>query len=518
MDYLEKKMNVIFGPPGTGKTHKLLTIVEEGLDKGIEPNEIGYFAYTRKAANEAITRAVDRFPQYDKKDFKYFRTLHSLAYMELGLTDSSLMDDDDYTEVSDKLKVKLSNPTNKYDNYGIGWQDDQFVKIIDLARIKDVSLEHQFNQPETGHLPGGFLKLHKIASGLEKYKFQNGFLDFTDMILEFIKRKKAPKLRLLIIDEAQDLSTIQWNMVDVLTKHATHTYIAGDDDQAIFNWAGADPWRFKRQRGKRIILNQSYRVPLAVQQRANSVIGRIGHNHRVQKEWNSTQRKGLLKIQSNPYRNIDFLKDDWLILARTNYLLDKVEEELKTRGIFYQRHNSKSVSDRLLLAINSWTKLTRNKSITLEGVKAMYHYMKVDVGVKYGLKTMPRAQEDKEYTYQELKNHYGLLLPQTIQWDMALSSISPVRLAYLLASLRRNQNFNHEAKVKLSTIHGSKGGEASNVLLLSDLSYRIDENYRKNRDAERRVFYVGMTRAKNELHLVRSQTDKEFTEMFWRAQ
>ena len=95
----------------------------------------------------------------------------------------------------------------------------------------------------------------------------------------------------------------------------------------------------------------------------------------------------------------------------------------------------------MLLAINSWTKLTRNRPITLEGAKAMYHYMSIDVGVKYGSKTMPRANEEKEYNYHELVNDYGLLLPQAMQWDEALDRISPTRVAYLLASLRRNQNF-----------------------------------------------------------------------------
>ena len=54
-------MNIILGPPGTGKTTRLLTLVEEYLEMGISPDKIGYFSFTRKAAQEAIHRAARRF-------------------------------------------------------------------------------------------------------------------------------------------------------------------------------------------------------------------------------------------------------------------------------------------------------------------------------------------------------------------------------------------------------------------------------------------------------------------------
>jgi len=51
-------------------------------------------------------------------------------------------------------------------------------------------------------------------------------------------------------------------------------------------------------------------------------------------------------------------------------------------------------------------------------------------------------------------------------------------------------------------------------MLLTDLSRKADDEYWKNRDSERRVFYVGMTRARNILNIVRSQSDREFSEVF----
>ena len=72
---------IVLGPPGTGKTHTLLNQVEDYL-KNTDPDRIGYFAFTKKAANEAKSRAMDKF-NYSEDDLPYFRTMHSLAFRRL---------------------------------------------------------------------------------------------------------------------------------------------------------------------------------------------------------------------------------------------------------------------------------------------------------------------------------------------------------------------------------------------------------------------------------------------------
>ena len=87
---------------------------------------------------------------------------------------------------------------------------------------------------------------------------------------------------------------------------------------------------------------------------------------------------------------------------------------------------------------------------------------------------------------------------------------------YIRKCQRRDQDINAIPKIKILTIHGSKGGEADNVVLLSELSNKAYQSLLKNGDDERRVFYTGITRSKKNLFLVRSSNDYEYSEMFLR--
>ena len=75
---------------------------------------------------------------------------------------------------------------------------------------------------------------------LKRFKKEKNLKDFNDLIEEFWLKETLNKFEALFIDEAQDLSLLQWEMVRKIWSRAEKTYIAGDDDQAIFKWAGAD--------------------------------------------------------------------------------------------------------------------------------------------------------------------------------------------------------------------------------------------------------------------------------------
>ena len=91
---------IVLGPPGTGKTHTLLEKVDDYL-KTTNPDRIGYFAFTKKAANEAKGRAMDQF-NLSEDDLPYFRTLHSLAFRMLGIKKNQVMQRRHYEDLVEK--------------------------------------------------------------------------------------------------------------------------------------------------------------------------------------------------------------------------------------------------------------------------------------------------------------------------------------------------------------------------------------------------------------------------------
>ena len=99
---------------------------------------------------------------------------------------------------------------------------------------------------------------------LTRDKQEKGLMYYQDMVSKFIDQDSSPACDGVFIDEAQDLSPLQWRMVRTLWAKANKTYIAGDDDQAIFRWAGADVDTFialKEEVDYVDTLSQSYRIP-----------------------------------------------------------------------------------------------------------------------------------------------------------------------------------------------------------------------------------------------------------------
>ena len=70
------------------------------------------------------------------------------------------------------------------------------------------------------------------------------------MIKQVVDSDKIPQFKAIFIDEAQDLSPLQWQLYDKLKEHCDQIYLAGDDDQAIYAWAGADVNRFIKEPAK----------------------------------------------------------------------------------------------------------------------------------------------------------------------------------------------------------------------------------------------------------------------------
>ncbi len=324
----------VVGPPGTGKTRRLLNNVQRYTDIGVPISKIGYFAFTRKAANEARDRFLKIRTDLTKKDVKYFQTLHSLAFNRLGLKEENVMQELNYKAIGETCGIQIRYASYETNNWnGIFSSNSEYLTMINLARVRQISVTDQLDRNE--HLSRIERdKLEAIEKEINNYKKVYGLIDFTDMIQKFLDKDVVPDLDVIFVDEAQDLSLIQWSMINKIEQDTKcDVWIAGDDDQAIFGWAGADVDSFINYEAEEIPLKQSERVPTSIQKMALNVIERIQEN-RIDKEYFPKSESGEI-FERYKLTDIDMSTGDWLILTRTKSILKSIPTYFKKERIFF---------------------------------------------------------------------------------------------------------------------------------------------------------------------------------------
>jgi len=175
---------------------------------------------------------------------------------------------------------------------------------------------------------------------------------------------------------------------------------------------------------------------------------------------------------------------DWLILARTNSLLKKIPAYLKRKGYFFNTYQGNSMGKTLYEDILNWKKIQAGESL-------------------------PEIQHQRI-----LENIKSKTIDFQADWYEAFNNVSISKRDYMRAMLDNREDLLKEPRIKVSTIHGAKGGEAHNVILYLNQTANTIKGAKKSQakqEEEFRVWYVGMTRTIENLFLIKSKNKlKEF--------
>jgi len=478
-------MRLILGGPGTGKTTRLLSIVEEEIASGIDPSRIAFVSFTRKAANEAAERAAKRF-DFDRSQLPYFRTLHSIAYAHANVTKSEVMGNRDYRDFGNLVGMGFNSFTDAEGPIPAGADGSKMLQIVSYARATCTSLE------EAWHATGEGVEWHALkyfADSLKHYKRDMFKLDFDDMLDRFVDNCEPLDLDVVIIDEAQDLSVKQWQVAQHMFRNVPEIYVAGDDDQAIYRWSGADVNHFLQISDAPEVLPVSYRLPGPIFDMANEVSQRIGR--RYAKNWQSAGHEGNV-IRATVDEEFDLANGTWMFLARSHHFLQDFRHQIELLGYAYKTTRKSSVDEDEVRAIILYEALRKGEGITghaLEHVNGYLGHNRIDLHV-----------EDDEHVTRDDVKRFGVNFE--LPWYDQLLTIGDATRQYYQSILRNGEKLTDEPRIYTGTIHSVKGGEADNVVLCTDITYRTRQSYDLSPDDEHRVFYTGLTRARHNLFVL----------------
>ena len=212
--HLGKHLHLILGPPGTGKTTRLLGLLGDVLQRGTGPEQVAFVSFTRAARAEARSRVLEQLC-VGEDDLPWFRTIHSAAYRLLGLGKTQVMGPAHWRSFCDRYRYKLTNPTASLDDDPFAMpartEDDKLRYVLEWARNRRIALA-KANGRCGVHVHTQ--RVQGFADRLAKFKAEHGLLDFGDMLERVLERRLRPEVTVAFIDEAQDLSPFQIAVVE----------------------------------------------------------------------------------------------------------------------------------------------------------------------------------------------------------------------------------------------------------------------------------------------------------------
>ena len=378
-----------------------------------------------------------------------------------------------------------------------------------------------------------------FTSAWRAWMDEGGFVDFTGLLERaLVETAWAPGCpEVLIGDETQDWSRLEYRLfAEHWGRHAETTILAADPDQAIYEWRGADARVFLDHpvpADQRRYLRQSYRVSRAVHALAQRIIREIGDRDDVEylpRDEEGAVEKSLATWRS-PERLLPLLEEaaaggpSVMVLATCSYQLAPLLAVLRKHALPfanpYRRkrgdwnplaHGAKkrrTAVDRLLAFLAPERGL---REWTADDVRAWCEPLKSEGMLSRGAKKLLGGEGDFDVArcFEDLfLGGFGSDAAQAaMRGDLAwyLGALLPTKAKAFqfpaaIVEKRGADALEAPPQITVGTIHSVKGGEADVVVLFPDLSVEAARGSfgGAGRDAIRRVFYVGATRARSRI-------------------
>ena len=596
---------LILAGAGSGKTRVLTTRIGHLIeDKGVQPANILAITFTNKAANEMRER-VEETLESDASDM-WISTFHSCCVRilrkdinRIGYNRSFVIYDsaDQVTLVKDCLKELNLNDKVFEPKMIISTISGAKDKLYDPKQFKAMHMNDN--------------RMSKIADVYALYQDRlkrNSALDFDDLIFKTVELLKCDKevldyyrnrFKYIMVDEYQDTSKAQYELIKILAKEHQNICVVGDDDQSIYGWRGADIRNIlefeKDYDDVHVVkLEQNYRSTQIILDAANTVISNNIERKR-KRLWSEKKDGELIKIQvaQDEIEESDFVADmiakisreqnrsykDFAVLYRANAQSRSVEDALNRSQIpyniyggtkFYERKEIKDliaylrviqnpqddisikriinvlrrgiglrtiekIEDRASLkqesiysvlidietnseistkARNSISEFVDNVIGTLRTMREVYPVSKLIEKVIESIDYYGYIDElykgDKEEA-EERKDNVKEFISVAMEFEQNSEEKDLERFLTGVALTSESSEEEEIDKVSLMTIHTSKGLEFPVVFIvgMEDGLFPIARAVRSMSDSEieeeRRLCYVGITRAKEILYLTLTQ-------------